>query len=223
MVGPLDAWDRAETSQEGSRHTHRHIDRDPARVALCALDGLEHVLLGLRREALETAEPPVSSGGHELVEAVDPELSVDHQRLLGTEPGDRGHRADTRWHLRSEPLEFGERSGIQHASNLLCDRLPHVRDRPDPRVIEVAKLIREPTDRSCGLLVGPGLEGIVRDDRQEVGELRQHARHVVVGAGHTGLCLKRGRTAAREGLSANAGDPRLDPTPPIAVRRSPRR
>src|SRR6266576_2279079 len=83
------------------------------------------------------------------VDVLDPELSVDHHRLLGTEPGDRGHRTDARWDLRSEFLEFGERPRLKHASNLLRDRLPYVRDRSDPRVVEVAKLVREPPDRSC--------------------------------------------------------------------------
>ena len=183
------------------------------------LDGLEHVLFGLRREPLEPPESAVPSRRHQLLEAIDPQLSVHDHRLLRAEPGDRRHGADTGRNLRSQLLELGERARVEDASNLLGDRLPHVRDRMDPGLVEVLELIREPTDRSRGLLVGTRFEGVVRHDRQEVGELGQHARYVVVGAGHPGRSLRRDRTGSTGGPSGNAADPRPDPRPPIAVRR----
>src|SRR5205823_6022695 len=76
---------------------------------------------------------------------------------------------------------------LQYASNLLGDRLPHVRDRAYPGVIEVPEFIGEPTDRARGFLVRTRFEGVLRDDRQEVGELGQHARDVVVGTGHASV------------------------------------
>src|SRR5439155_11365245 len=145
MIGSANAGNRTEALEEGSGNPYRDIDRDPARVAAGSLDGLEHVLFGLRREPLQPPESAISSRRHQLVETIDPELPVDDHRLLRAEARDRGHRTDARWDLSTQLFELWERARLQHASNLLGDRLPHVRDRADPGVIEVQELIREPT------------------------------------------------------------------------------
>ena len=119
--------------EEPVGHIEGLIDADPTAAGADPSNSLQHVLLGLLGEPLEAREPAVFRGGHEFVEPLDAELLVHDHRLLGSEAGDGRHLSDARGNLGAERFELRERPRVEVGPYLLGDRLPDVRDRPDPR------------------------------------------------------------------------------------------
>ena len=76
---------------------------------------------------------------------------------------------------------------------------------------------RVAADRPRGLLVGPRLEGIGREDREQVAVLGEERCDLVVRPRHGGG-LRRGRRGAAAAPSACAGGSRPGPRRPSAVR-----
>ena len=83
----------------------------------------QHVLLGLRPEALELADPLLLGGGAQLLEARDAQLVVEAARRLRAHSGDHGHLDQGGRELPLQLRRGWDLAGVEQRHDLLLQRL----------------------------------------------------------------------------------------------------
>ncbi len=212
---------RFELGEErlGDVEREAHLDAPAGGAEL--LDPPRDVLLRLRAEAFQSRDPIVVERGGQLVHRGDAQFAIQEQRLLRPEARNGHHLPDPAGDLRPQVLQLGDRARRDEGMDLLPDRRPDAGDLQDLLQVHPGEVGGIASDRAAGLLVRPRLEGVARQDRQQVGVLLKRLLDVVVGPRHE--APTRGRRAGAARLSACGAGSRPDPIPRSAVRPSPRR
>ena len=120
----LAGWARrscASCSATGS--TSESSSRSPGAPSVELAERRQHVLLGLRPEALELADPLLLGGGAQLLEARDAELVVEAARRLRAHPGDHGHLDQRGRELSLQLRRGGDLAAVEQRQDLLLQRL----------------------------------------------------------------------------------------------------
>ena len=129
--GFFDPLDTAEHDGQLFGTAPRHVDQPPLTRRAGEADGIDQLLLSRGPEAGQLDEPILATGVLELAQTLQTQVLPQRAHLLGTEPGDPEHLADTR---RDRLLRLLQNRGLSAVHQLLENRrraLAHSLDLED--------------------------------------------------------------------------------------------
>ena len=148
-------------------------------------DSLEDPAFRPGRDALEAAQVTRLGGPPQVVHALDAEAFPDEPHGLWPHARDPQQVNEARRDLRAQSVMQADAAGRRHLHDLVADGPAYARDRPPVtcgvRGRDVERRLRNGVR---GAVVGDGLERDLALDFEDVADLVEDAREVVVGGRH---------------------------------------